>query len=321
MKRIAALGISVAILVLIFTRIDTHKFFYYLRNIDPLLFSLSILMFVPQFLVMARRWQLIIEESCRISLWNALWLLLAGNTLNMVLPSKLGDFAKTLYHRNNNGIELKKGIFLTIIEKCLDIGSVSLVLLGGAIFIRNKDHAVSLSIALSAAIVIAVILLFTIDIRMLGLERLIPNTRLREKATDFLNKWEEALQSQKASSAKMIKLAALSIFLWCLHIGQIYLFFLALGSTVSPAVVFALAPVSILIGLIPVSFGGIGTRDAALIYLFAPYEKAPLMASVGVLCTLRYLVPALVGLPFIPRLGFKPSEVANKKGAEMDFVA
>lgn len=321
MKRIVALGISVAILFLIFTSIDTNKFLYYMRNINPIVFSLSMLMFVPQFLVMAWRWQLIVRENCKISLWNALWLLLAGNTLNMVLPSKLGDFAKTLYHKNNNGIELKKGIFLTIIEKCLDIGGISLVLLGGAIFIKNKDHMVVLSIAFSAAILLAVILLFTLDIRTLRLERLIPNIRLREKALDFMEKWEEALTSQKASSAKMMQLAALSIFLWCLHIGQVYLFFLALGSTISPAIVFALAPVSILIGLIPVSFGGIGTRDAALIYIFSPYEKAPLMASVGVLCTLRYIVPALFGLPFIPRLGFKPSEMENEKRAEMEYLA
>jgi hypothetical protein len=41
-----------------------------------------------------------------------------------------------------------------------------------------------------------------------------------------------------------------------------------------------------------------GTRDSALIYLFASYESAALMAGIGILCSMRYWVDTLLGLPF-----------------------
>jgi uncharacterized membrane protein YbhN (UPF0104 family) len=76
--------------------------------------------------------------------------------------------------------------------------------------------------------------------------------------------------------------------------------------------VFAYVPLSIFVGLIPISFGGIGTRDAALIYLFSPYESSSTMAGIGILCSFRYFVPALFGLPFLDRLGFKPQEIKRE---------
>ncbi len=51
----------------------------------------------------------------------------------------------------------------------------------------------------------------------------------------------------------------------------------------------------------PVSLFGIGTRDAAMIYLFGPYHPASTIAGVGFYVTLRYAVPALAGLPFLNR--------------------
>ena len=58
--------------------------------------------------------------------------------------------------------------------------------------------------------------------------------------------------------------------------------------------------VAILAGLLPVpTFGGAGTRDGALVALYAPYFATPVALALGLLCTARYLLPAIGGLPFI----------------------
>jgi hypothetical protein len=41
-----------------------------------------------------------------------------------------------------------------------------------------------------------------------------------------------------------------------------------------------------------------GTRDSALILLFAPYADAALVAGVGLLCSMRYWMDTLLGVPF-----------------------
>jgi uncharacterized protein (TIRG00374 family) len=88
--------------------------------------------------------------------------------------------------------------------------------------------------------------------------------------------------------------------IWALHLIQIWLFFQAVGAHPDLARFLCLAPLSIFIGLIPLTFGGFGTRDAALIGLFAPIPE-PIMLAAALLVNSRYLVPALLGWPFFHR--------------------
>jgi len=90
-----------------------------------------------------------------------------------------------------------------------------------------------------------------------------------------------------------------SLAIWFLHLVQIWMLILALNAAVPFLDNLALAPLAILAGLLPLTFAGIGTRDAALIFFFAPYMAAPVGAALGLLCTLRYVLPAIAGLPFL----------------------
>ena len=58
-------------------------------------------------------------------------------------------------------------------------------------------------------------------------------------------------------------------------------------------------PLAMFVGLLPISLFGVGTRDAAIIYLFSAYHPAEVMAGVGLYVSLRYFVPAAAGLPFL----------------------
>ena len=51
----------------------------------------------------------------------------------------------------------------------------------------------------------------------------------------------------------------------------------------------------------PLTLAGIGTRDAALILFYQPYLAAPVAAALGLLCTLRYVLPALAGAAVVTR--------------------
>jgi hypothetical protein len=52
---------------------------------------------------------------------------------------------------------------------------------------------------------------------------------------------------------------------------------------------------------LPLTFAGVGTRDAALIIFYQPYLNPPVAAALGLLCTVRYILPALAGLPLLGR--------------------
>jgi len=318
MKRIIGIFISLGILAVIFLKIDLGQFVHNFKNLNLLYFAVSFLFFVPQTYVSAKRWQLILKARCEIGLWKSTTLILASSTLNVILPSKVGDFAKALFLKRSDGLELSKGFSLTFIEKFLDVAGLCLVLLLGAILIPKSDGIVSLSIFFSLFVIGTTVLMFSIDLRKLKLNRLASKLGVEKKLSGFLDEWQESVSTQRRDKPRFAIIIFLSVLLWFLHIVQIYLFFLSLNSSVSPMVVFAYVPLSIFVGLVPISFGGIGTRDAALIYLFSGYESASVMAGVGILCSFRYFVPALFGLPFIDKLGFKPREI---KGESLNKVA
>ena len=64
--------------------------------------------------------------------------------------------------------------------------------------------------------------------------------------------------------------------------------------------VFALAPLAILLGQLPITLGGMGTRDLAFISLFTEYAKEVDLLSVGILFSaFRYWLPSIMGIPFM----------------------
>ena len=59
----------------------------------------------------------------------------------------------------------------------------------------------------------------------------------------------------------------------------------------------------IFIGLLPVTVAGIGTRDAAFRVLMASWDPDKVIAWLGLFCTFRYVVMAVLGVPAIAALG------------------
>tara|TARA_B110000438_G_C15300639_1_gene431013 strand:- start:62 stop:346 length:285 start_codon:yes stop_codon:yes gene_type:complete len=66
---------------------------------------------------------------------------------------------------------------------------------------------------------------------------------------------------------------------------------------------FALAPLAIFLGQLPLTLGGMGTRDLAFINLFSEYATESALLSVGILFSIfRYWLISLLGIPFMLRL-------------------
>jgi hypothetical protein len=130
--------------------------------------------------------------------------------------------------------------------------------------------------------------------------RVLPG-KMRVRLETLAAAWQEMHGFFWRDRSRLLLVATTSIFIWFLHLLQIWMFILALRASAPFLASLALAPLAILAGLLPLTFAGIGTRDAALIYFFHPYLDAPTAAALGILCTMRYVLPALGGLPFVSR--------------------
>jgi uncharacterized protein (TIRG00374 family) len=158
---------------------------------------------------------------------------------------------------------------------------------------------------------VSVILGLTIVILLIGsrylgrlffkLSQLFIPYKYKGKLENLRNSWFEMHKLFWSDKIRLFKIIFISIFIWFLHLLQIWFFILSLKAWTPFLANLALAPLAILAGLLPLTLAGIGTRDAALIALYQPFFNAPTAAALGLLCTSRYLLPAILGLPFLGR--------------------
>ena len=81
------------------------------------------------------------------------------------------------------------------------------------------------------------------------------------------------------------------------------MFFYALGINIPLLFTIANIPIAIFIGLVPVTLGGMGTRDAAIIFLFSEYATPSELLGIGILFSIfRYWLLSLIGIPFMKKL-------------------
>ena len=305
MKRWLSIGISFCILVIIYGKIDLHGLLDVLKNSDRLWMPLSLGMVIPLTLLTAWRLQLLMPGGTGLDFAEANRLILASSVLNMVLPSKMGDLAKAYFMRDKGHLNGSLALSLVVFEKACDLLSLLLWCVLGLILYPEKNWLYGImTIAVTIGLGMGLLLLGSKSLAQIGFQFAItivpkPFNTLKLKIQNFQMGWGEMHDYFWADKIQLFRITSLSIVIWFLHLFQIWLFILALNAWTPFLTNLALAPLAILAGLLPLTFAGVGTRDTAIILFYQPYFNAPTGAALGLLCTSRYLLPALGGLPFL----------------------
>lgn len=312
MKRLVSLAISVFLIALLVRHVDRAALLANLASTRWGIFAAALVLFVPQTVVIAWRWKLLVAPFTGLPLADSVRMVLAGATMNLVLPGKMGDLTKGWFLARSGSVSTALGLGVVVFEKMLDVAALAVFMLSGValIVLFNREQMPialpSLVIAggLAVAAIGAVALLYFVPldklpgVRALGAaaER---NPRLAKLAA-VLTRSHATMTALRERGARRGTIIGMSLLIWLLHLAQIYLFFLSLNLHPPAGQFFSMVPLAIFIGLLPISIAGFGTRDAALVALL------PGMASSGVLAAalyinLRYIIPALAGIPFLAR--------------------
>jgi uncharacterized protein (TIRG00374 family) len=303
-KRFVSIVVSVAILLYIYTQIDFVNLLAVLHNCDRLMLTVSLFMVIPITLVTSWRLQQLVPQRS-LGFLEANRLILGASVLNMVLPSKMGDIAKSYFMAERSKISGSLALSISIFEKTCDLLSLLLWCVFGLLLYPAKD---SLFWIMTAGVGIGL----GIGLLMLGSHffadwffaiamNLAPQ-KLKSKLQKMQAAWGEMHDYFWSDKRQLFIITSTSVFIWFLHLLQIWLFILALKAIAPFLISLALSPLSILAGLLPLTFAGIGTRDAAIIYFYQDYFNEATGAALGLLCTSRYFIPALIGLPFLGQM-------------------
>ncbi len=235
-------------------------------TLDVRYLSAALLLFIPQTLLSAWRWRMLMTPLRRFSLTEAVRHTAIASAWNLILPSKLGDLSKAgLVHELSPSQRAAAG-GLVVLEKIADVAALCTLILLGSCATQGLGTMAIAAIAAPAL-----------------------------DATARGSLWNK-LRNLQATPRQLTTLTFATLLLWTLHVWQIELFMRSAGVFVPWQMAAARLPLAIFAGLLPLSFCGVGTRDAALVWLFADVAPASAMAAVGLLTALRYLLPGAFGI-------------------------
>jgi uncharacterized protein (TIRG00374 family) len=320
MKRLISIGISLAILAFIYWRIDISALREILANCDSFWITVSLLMFVPLTMISAWRLDVLMPRDHKLGVVESNRLILAAAVLNMVLPSKMGDIAKAYFMKDKGHLPGSLALSLVVFEKGSDMLALLLwCLFGLVLFPRNSPLFLTMAALVFFGLIAGSLLLGSRKFAafFFSLAAQFAPGKIARKLYTLNDSWGEMHHYFWKRHSRLFAVATVSVFLWYLHLLQIWMFILALNAHVTLLTNLALTPLALFAGLLPLTFAGVGTRDAALIVFYIPYLDAATGAALGLLCTARYLLPALLGLPFLNHYWDRIVEVREMRAAAL----
>lgn len=316
MKRLISIVVSLGILAVIYWKIDFQRLLGVFQNADGLWMAISLGMVVPITMITSWRLQQLMPTGSSLGFGEANRLILAASTLNMVLPSKMGDIAKAYFMKDRGHLSGSLSLSLVIFEKACDMLSLLLWCAFGLLLYPQKDWLFwIMTVSILTGLGLGGLLLGSRQFAQLFFYagQTIAPKKIKAKLARMQTSWREMHDYFWRDKVQLLKVTGTSVFIWFLHLLQIWFFILALKAWTPFLANLALSPLAILAGLLPLTFAGVGTRDAALILFYQPYFAEATAAALGVLCTSRYLLPAIGGLPF---LGQYLTAVRNMKKSQ-----
>ncbi len=314
-KRFVSIVISVAILFFIYAKIDLANLLEVFQNCDGVMLAVALAMVIPITSITAWRLQQLVPKHS-LGLLEANRLILGASVLNMILPSKMGDIAKAYFMSERSSLSLSLAIAISIFEKACDLLSLLLWCVFGLILYPDKDALFWIMTGgVATGLALGILLLSSKGFAALffnSTAKFAPQS-IKIKLQKMQSSWGEMHDYFWSNKPHLLLVTCTSVFIWFLHLLQIWLFILALKAVTPFLISLALSPLSILAGLLPLTFAGIGTRDAAIIYFYQDYFNQATGAALGLLCTSRYFIPAMVGLPFLGQMMAANKTIKNKE--------
>lgn len=292
--------IGVGVFVLILLKIDLREALRVLTTVNPLFVILSLGLQAIALTVATFRWQLIMHRlAIYIPFRRSLIHQLVGTAAALVTPGQLGEFIKVLYHRSL-GFPVPESLLSVLVDRIYDL--MMLLLFGFiALFVLfGVPPTLTVVLAAGGSIVLVAGFLFVRNreesARWIAttLARISPQT-YRETVRSSARRLTQWIGEFRPGF--LVICGLLSFVNYVLLLLRIYSLVLALHMNVPFWYFVMVAPLLRLVGLVPISISGIGTRDITAIYLFAqvgvPQESSLIVSMLGLL-TLEF--QALVGL-------------------------
>jgi len=238
------------------------------------------------------RWRGVLRAQPGLSIpyKSTLKAVLMANAINSMVPSKAGDAAKIFYIKSRSGIIIGAGT--VILERLVDL--IVLSLLG---LVCYTIYQISWALWVGLGLLAIVSGFFTV-VLILNRYSVSKGKSIQERVTAFTSVFSRWIRHPRSIAQTFISSACS----WALAGFTVCCLITAIGADIPWGFAYSIYPLAVLAGLVPTTISGLGTRDAAFVFLLSAYadmEEATLIALGYTIYNYWFL--SLIGLPVVFR--------------------
>ncbi len=263
-----------------------------LHAADPVLVGLSIALYVPFLLVKAARWRLLCVAIGMPLTWAQAWRIYGiGLAAGTFTPGQAGDALKAWYLQRM-GYTLGRGLAGAVLDRLFDVAGLAALGLLGVLVYGGR-------FAGQTPVLVGWVALGLLAVAFFAWNR----TRLW--AVKLLARRIQRLGGGEGSSshadwslkpATLLRAGLLTVGSFAVSVSRVWLLAAALGAPLGPLEVSGFVGLTTAAALVPVTVGGVGTRDAVAALAFTQLGLLPAQGiAVSLLILLLNLSQAIIG--------------------------
>ena len=287
--------------VYIIAKIDVGELTAALKGMDFLYYFIAIMFLFFSFLTRTIKWKKLINSIGAKIPGNVLFRIMAkGLFLGVITPGRVGEFWRAKYLTDHSKISQGVAFYTAFMDRLMDMIIFGLVAIIGLPIIYLR-FGIEAQWQMYLLVFIFLIILAFVFLKKLGLQRIskifvrffVPASQ-QEKTNNFLTDFDSPFKILKLRL--FLELLAYGFLYYVTAIAVYYFVALSLGLNLPFWYLFLTVSMVWLILALPITFLGLGTREASFIYFFSimgiPAHSA---VAFSLLVLLIYILSAIPG--------------------------
>jgi glycosyltransferase 2 family protein len=258
-----ALAVSLGIFIFLFNRLSFKKLIDVASGTNLKILSLALLISaLSNTLLISWRWKMILARLKQTITFKESLFIKMGTR---ILPLKTDEISRVIYLKKIKNIPYSIAAFSVISEYLVSI--VVLLIFtaaGGAVYFAKNKNEILFSWLIFAGVT---------------------SFRQELKSKRMVKCWNiiKLYFSKSQVIFKDKKIVGITILYWGLDLLNVFLLAWALGNPLPIYALFLFVPLVTFIGNLPISIGGLGLRELALIFFFSPWGSFELLLALSLL--------------------------------------
>jgi uncharacterized protein (TIRG00374 family) len=281
-------------LIFIFKSNELELIFNNLIKLDWLLLSASVLLFLFVNFITAWRWQILLNASQhKVPLLPLSKYYFIGAFFSVFLPTSIGGDLARWYYLQKYGVKRSEVISSILYERFLGVLTLATLSLSIFIFKINLPSFDYLKIAIIFVFFICIftLFLFTNELKL----KIFNLTKISQRWPSLSNVFNN-FKLYTCNLSYIVPVLLISIFAHLVAVISIYLLSLSLDLDIALIYFIAVLPLAWLLTMLPISIGGIGVREGAVVFLLVSLGfKSPDAIAISVLMIFQILVQTILG--------------------------